>query len=89
MRQRLPLLAIGVLVLAAPTTPPRTPQTATTAHTLMVAGRERTSMRSRGRGGHTRPGGRQYLPVNIIGKASRDFDASETIRAFFARHPRP
>jgi polyhydroxybutyrate depolymerase len=40
-------------------------------------------------GGHTWPGGFQYLPERIIGKTSRDFDASETIWSFFAHHPRP
>ena len=40
-------------------------------------------------GGHTWPGGFQYLPERTIGKTSRDFDASETIWAFFARHPHP
>jgi polyhydroxybutyrate depolymerase len=35
-------------------------------------------------GGHTWPGGEQYLPVAVIGGTNRDFDASETIWAFFA-----
>lgn len=34
-------------------------------------------------GGHTWPGGMQYLPAAMIGRVSRDFDASETIWAFF------
>jgi polyhydroxybutyrate depolymerase len=34
-------------------------------------------------GGHTWPGGLQYLGKWLIGKTSRDFDASETIWAFF------
>ena len=29
------------------------------------------------------PGGEQYLPVALVGKTSRDFDASETITQFF------
>jgi polyhydroxybutyrate depolymerase len=37
-------------------------------------------------GGHTWPGGIQYLPVFIIGKTCRDFDASEAIWAFFRNH---
>ena len=34
-------------------------------------------------GGHTWPGGRQYLPIALVGSVSRDFDASEAIVAFF------
>ena len=37
-------------------------------------------------GGHTWPGGPQYLPEATIGKTSRDFDASRTIWTFFAGH---
>jgi polyhydroxybutyrate depolymerase len=35
-------------------------------------------------GGHTWPGGPQYLPRAIIGLTSQDFAASEVIWAFFA-----
>jgi polyhydroxybutyrate depolymerase len=38
-------------------------------------------------GGHTWPGGLQYLPESIIGRTSRDFDASEIIWQFFKEHP--
>ncbi len=37
-------------------------------------------------GGHTWPGGHQYLPQWIIGKTSRDIDANEVIWNFFERH---
>ncbi len=37
-------------------------------------------------GGHTWPGGDQYLPVRIIGRTSRDIDANEVIWDFFKRH---
>jgi polyhydroxybutyrate depolymerase len=37
-------------------------------------------------GGHTWPGGDQYLPARIIGKTSRDIDANEVIWDFFKRH---
>lgn len=37
-------------------------------------------------GGHTWPGGDQYLPERLVGRVCRDFDASEEILAFFARH---
>lgn len=39
-------------------------------------------------GGHTWPGGPQYLPPVIIGVTSDDFNASETMWEFFAAHPR-
>jgi polyhydroxybutyrate depolymerase len=39
-------------------------------------------------GGHTWPGGFQYLPVWLIGKTSRDIDANEVIWSFFKRHSR-
>jgi polyhydroxybutyrate depolymerase len=38
-------------------------------------------------GGHTWPGGLQYLPELIIGKTSREFNASEVIWQFFKAHP--
>lgn len=38
-------------------------------------------------GGHTWPGGVQYLPKRLIGKTSHDIDATEVIWEFFARHP--
>ena len=37
-------------------------------------------------GGHTWPGGPQYLPVSIIGRTCRDFDATERIWDFFKIH---
>jgi polyhydroxybutyrate depolymerase len=40
-------------------------------------------------GGHTWPGGPQYLPERLIGKVCRDFDATEVIWDFFKRHPKP
>jgi len=39
-------------------------------------------------GGHTWPGGTQYLPEAFIGKTTRNLDASETIWEFFAAHHR-
>jgi polyhydroxybutyrate depolymerase len=39
-------------------------------------------------GGHTWPGGFQYLPKWIIGKTSRDIDANMVIWDFFKRHSR-
>jgi len=51
-------------------------------------GRERTEVwlyRLEG-GGHTWPGGPQYLPRLIVGPVCRDFDASFAIWNFFSRH---
>jgi polyhydroxybutyrate depolymerase len=39
-------------------------------------------------GGHTWPGGSQYLPKAIIGGTCRDFDATKVIWDFFKAHPR-
>lgn len=39
-------------------------------------------------GGHTWPGGKQYLPEALIGKTSRNMDASEVLWEFFSRHSR-
>ena len=39
-------------------------------------------------GGHTWPGGPQYLPAFLIGKASHNLDATETIWDFFKEHNR-
>jgi polyhydroxybutyrate depolymerase len=39
-------------------------------------------------GGHTWPGGFQYLPAFIIGKTSRDIDACQVIWSFFKKHSR-
>jgi len=38
-------------------------------------------------GGHAWPGGPQYLPALLIGPASRELDASDTIIQFFLAHP--
>jgi polyhydroxybutyrate depolymerase len=38
-------------------------------------------------GGHTWPGGRQYLPERIIGRTAREFHATEVIWEFFEKHP--
>jgi polyhydroxybutyrate depolymerase len=40
-------------------------------------------------GGHTWPGGAQYLPERVIGKVCRDFDATEAIWEFFKTHAKP
>ena len=39
-------------------------------------------------GGHTWPGGFQYLPVWLIGKTSKDIDATDVIWEFFKKHSR-
>lgn len=40
-------------------------------------------------GGHTWPGGTQYLPEFMVGRVCRDIDATPLIWDFFARHPKP
>jgi len=39
-------------------------------------------------GGHTLPGGDQYLPERIVGRTNRDIEGFETIWEFFASHAR-
>ncbi len=39
-------------------------------------------------GGHAIPGGTQYRPEKIIGKANRDIDGLTTIWEFFEKHAR-
>ena len=39
-------------------------------------------------GGHTWPGGTQYLAPALIGRVCRDFDASAVIFRFFDEHGR-
>jgi polyhydroxybutyrate depolymerase len=39
-------------------------------------------------GGHTWPGGTQYLPERIVGKVCRDFDGCTVIGEFFKKHRR-
>jgi polyhydroxybutyrate depolymerase len=39
-------------------------------------------------GGHTWPGGKQYLPAAVIGPTTRALDGSEAIALFFLAHAR-
>jgi len=38
-------------------------------------------------GGHTWPGGLQYMPEKVVGRTSRDFSATKDIWQFFKLHP--
>jgi polyhydroxybutyrate depolymerase len=40
-------------------------------------------------GGHTWPGGPQYLSPSIIGRVCRDFTGTSAIWEFFKKHPKP
>jgi polyhydroxybutyrate depolymerase len=40
-------------------------------------------------GGHTWPGGAQYLPRFLVGRVCRDLDATKYIWRFFRDHPKP
>ncbi|NND99303.1 MAG: prolyl oligopeptidase family serine peptidase [Pirellulaceae bacterium] len=62
----------------------------TVEQTMWTGGRDGTAValyRVIG-GGHTVPGGMQYLPERIIGKTNRDIDGLETIWQFFDEHGR-
>ncbi|MGQ0569083.1 MAG: hypothetical protein ACT4P5_06055 [Armatimonadota bacterium] len=37
-------------------------------------------------GGHTWPGGWQYLPERVVGRTSRDIDANQVIWSFLKKH---
>ncbi len=39
------------------------------------------------KGGHTWPGGGNFIPARFVGKTNEDLDASEIIWKFFAAHP--
>ena len=52
-----------------------------------LAGTEVVLYRIEG-GGHTWPGGLQYLPARLIGPVCRDFDATAVIWDFFKAHPK-
>lgn len=53
------------------------------------AGRAEVALYAIDGGGHTWPGGSQYLPRGIIGRVCRDIDAARVIWEFFAAHPKP
>jgi len=40
-------------------------------------------------GGHTWPGGAQYLPKAVVGRTSKEFSATQEIWSFFMRHSLP
>jgi polyhydroxybutyrate depolymerase len=40
-------------------------------------------------GGHTWPGGSQYLPERLVGKVCRRLDGTALIWDFLQRHPKP
>ena len=40
------------------------------------------------KGGHTWPGGKQYLPKAVIGSTTGAFDGSQVIAQFFVTHGR-
>ena len=61
------------------------------AHTRQVGGREGSEVvliRLDG-GGHTWPGGGQYLPEGLIGRVCHDLSAATVIWEFFRAHPKP
>ncbi|WP_054814596.1 extracellular catalytic domain type 1 short-chain-length polyhydroxyalkanoate depolymerase [Nocardia arizonensis] len=60
--------------------------TSVTVRTAACPGNAEVVLYTVTNGGHTWPGGDQYLPEALIGKVSRQFDASEVIWRFFAAH---
>ena len=60
----------------------------TATKTVYSGGRNNTEVISYviGNGGHTWPGGYQYLPAMLVGKTTQDLNASEVIWEFFKRH---
>jgi polyhydroxybutyrate depolymerase len=56
-------------------------------HGGCVDGADVVLLRSEG-GGHTWPGGHQYLDDKRVGRVVKDFSASEEMWRFFAAHPR-
>ncbi|MBV9897778.1 MAG: esterase [Chloroflexi bacterium] len=65
--------------------PDRDPADGTTVHHTAYGNGELQLYAITG-GGHTWPGGLQYLPVALVGKTNNDYNASETILTFFAAH---
>jgi len=64
--------------------PDRDPNDGSRAH-LRVYGDGELQLYAIEGGGHTWPGGEQYLPVWAVGHTNRDYDASEAILDFFSR----
>jgi polyhydroxybutyrate depolymerase len=60
----------------------------TVTKTVYSGGKNNTEVISYviGNGGHTWPGGYQYLPTILVGKTTQDLNASEVIWEFFKRH---
>jgi polyhydroxybutyrate depolymerase len=72
--------------------PDRDPSDGTRVHrTIHRGGRDGTEvvLYTIEGGGHTWPGGPQYLPVFMVGRVCRDIDANPIIWDFFAKHPKP
>ncbi|MCC3312450.1 extracellular catalytic domain type 1 short-chain-length polyhydroxyalkanoate depolymerase [Nocardia africana] len=65
---------------------PKTAEDGTAVHTAAAAcaGDARVAAYSIDNGGHTWPGGPQYLPAALVGKVSRQFDATTVIWQFFS-----
>jgi polyhydroxybutyrate depolymerase len=64
---------------------PTDPTIVRSAHRACANGTDVTFL-SITRGGHTWPGGPQYLRPSLVGLASRQIDATEMISQFFADH---
>jgi polyhydroxybutyrate depolymerase len=72
--------------IAVPDRDPNDGATARIEHWLRCAGGVEIVAYTIVGGGHTWPGGEQYLPKQVVGTVCRDFDANEVIWGFFKRH---
>ena len=68
--------------------PDRAPRDGCRAKRQVWSGRATISLITVEGGGHTWPGGRQYLPERLIGRVCRDFDATAAIWDFFKANGR-
>jgi len=75
------------VVTSIPATPSDGTRAIESSYTVCAAGAEVLAVRIEG-GGHTWPGGLQYLPEPIVGKTSHTISASEALWEFFSRHKR-
>ncbi len=75
---------------ALPAVPDVDPGDGSTARVEAAACAEDTSVQlyTLEGGGHTWPGGKQYLPARVVGRVNRDVDATATMWAFFQEHGR-
>jgi len=80
--------SVNPVIIEEPDRDPNDGTKATSSHYLNGMDGTEVILFSIEGGGHTWPGGFQYLPVWIVGRTCRDFDACEVIWSFFKKHSR-